>query len=65
MAEAKVLRRPIVTEIVRLKAFFPAEDYHQDYVAKHPNEPYVRFNDLPKLTHLRAEFPDLFREARR
>jgi peptide-methionine (S)-S-oxide reductase len=58
--KAKVFPRPIVTQVVALKAFYPAEAYHQDYAATHPNSPYIFFNDAPKVTHLKAEFPDLY-----
>ena len=57
---AKVFARPIVTQIVALKAFYPAEAYHQDYAAHHPNDPYIAFNDLPKLEHLKQTLPELY-----
>ena len=57
---AKVFARPIVTEIVALPAFYPAEAYHQNYLALHPTQPYIVFNDLPKLANLKAQFPDLY-----
>ena len=62
LGESKQFPRPIVTEMARLEAFYQAEDYHQDYVVYHPRDPYVVFNDLPKVSHLRASFPELFRE---
>jgi peptide-methionine (S)-S-oxide reductase len=43
-------------------AFYPAEAYHQDYAAHHPGNPYIMFNDAPKVAHLRQEFPDLYRD---
>jgi peptide-methionine (S)-S-oxide reductase len=58
--QAKVFSRPIVTQVVPLKAFYPAEAYHQNYAANHPDNPYIAFNDAPKVDHLRKEFPDLF-----
>jgi len=58
--QAKVFGRPIVTEIAPLKAFYQAEDYHQNYLALHPNEPYIVFNDMPKLAELKQQFPDLY-----
>ena len=58
--KAKVFPRPIVTQVVPLKAFYPAEAYHQDYAAQHPNNPYIVFNDAPKVVHLHQEFPDLY-----
>ena len=57
---AKVFPRQIVTQVVPLKAFFPAEAYHQNYAALHPNQPYIMFNDAPKVEHLKKEFPDLY-----
>lgn len=57
---AKVFARPIVTQIVALKAFYPAEGYHQDYAEHHPNEPYIAINDLPKLDHLKQTLPELY-----
>jgi peptide-methionine (S)-S-oxide reductase len=57
---AKVFSTPIVTQVVKLPAFYPAEAYHQDYVARHPTQPYVAYNDLPKLAHLREQFPTLY-----
>jgi len=57
---AKVFKRPIVTKVVPLQAFYPAEAYHQNYAALHPNQPYIMFNDAPKVEHLRQEFPDLY-----
>src|SRR5213083_1294166 len=58
--KAKVFQRPIVTQVVPLKAFYPAEAYHQDYAALHPNNPYIVYNDAPKVAHLRGQFPDLY-----
>jgi peptide-methionine (S)-S-oxide reductase len=57
---AKAFPRPIVTEIVALQAFYPAEAYHQDYAEHHPNEPYIAINDLPKIEHLKQTLPDLY-----
>jgi peptide-methionine (S)-S-oxide reductase len=58
--QAKVFSRPIVTQVVPLQGFYPAEAYHQNYAALHPNQPYIVFNDAPKVTHLRQLFPDLY-----
>jgi peptide-methionine (S)-S-oxide reductase len=58
---AKVYSRKIVTEVVAFKAFFRAEDYHQDYLLTHATEPYIIYNDLPKLEHLKKQFPELYR----
>src|SRR5436853_2048673 len=60
LEKAKVFQRPIVTQVVPLKAFYPAEAYHQDYAAHHPNNPYIVYNDAPKVAHLREQFPDLY-----
>ena len=57
---AKLFAQPIVTQVVPLKAFYPAEDYHQNYLARHPDSPYIVINDLPKLAHLREQFPKLY-----
>jgi peptide-methionine (S)-S-oxide reductase len=58
---AKVYSQPIVTKVVPLQAFYAAEDYHQDYLKHHPYEPYIMINDQPKLTNLKKEYPDLYR----
>ena len=57
--QAKVFRRAIATQVAPLQAFYRAEDYHQDYVLHNPHQPYVAYNDLPKVTNLHAEFPEL------
>jgi peptide-methionine (S)-S-oxide reductase len=51
----------IVTEVAPLKAFYPAEAYHQNYATNHPNNPYIVINDAPKVEHLRQMFPELYR----
>jgi peptide-methionine (S)-S-oxide reductase len=56
---AKLYPRKIVTEVVPFKAFFRAEDYHQDYLQTHTDQPYIVYNDLPKLEHLKKQFPEL------
>jgi peptide-methionine (S)-S-oxide reductase len=55
----KVYSSPIVTQLAQLPAFYPAEAYHQDYVAHNPTNPYVAYNDLPKLQNLRTKYPQL------
>lgn len=62
LGKSKQFARPIVTEVAPLKAFYDGEGYHQDYVVYHRNQPYVVFHDLPKVSHLRAKFPELYRE---
>lgn len=57
---AKVFSRPMVTQVAPLQAFYPAEAYHQNYAALHPNQPYIVFNDAPKVAHLQQEFPELY-----
>ena len=57
---AKVFGRRVVTEVSALDAFHPAEAYHQDYLARHPEEPYIVINDLPKVENLRKRFPALY-----
>ena len=57
---AKSFPAPIVTKVAPLQAFHPAEKYHQDYMQHHPNEPYIVYNDAPKLVHLKQQFPALY-----
>jgi peptide-methionine (S)-S-oxide reductase len=54
--------RPVVTRLEPLSKFYPAEDYHQDYLTKHPNQPYIVINDLPKIQNLKRLFPALYRD---
>ncbi|HUQ31775.1 MAG TPA: peptide-methionine (S)-S-oxide reductase MsrA [Pyrinomonadaceae bacterium] len=58
--QAKVFGGPIVTQTAPLKAFYKAEDYHQDYAVHHPDDRYIVINDLPKVANLRKQFPDLY-----
>jgi peptide-methionine (S)-S-oxide reductase len=60
LQSAKVFPRPIVTQVAPLQAFYAAEAYHQDYLVRHPNQPYIVINDLPKIAGLQREFPDLY-----
>jgi len=57
---AKSFGRPIVTQVTVFQAFYPAEDYHQDYAVHNPDNPYIAFNDLPKLARLREQLPELY-----
>jgi peptide-methionine (S)-S-oxide reductase len=61
LTAAKTFSDPIVTQVVPLQAFYPAEEHHQNYLALHPLQPYIVFNDMPKLSHLREQFPALYR----
>jgi len=63
LTQAKVFSSPIVTKIEPLKAFYPAEDYHQDYLIHHPDQPYIVVNDLPKIAALQRAYPELYRAA--
>ncbi len=56
----KVFPKPIVTEVTPLKAFYRAEDYHQDYAYYNPDNPYIQVCDRPKIAALKQQFPDLF-----
>ena len=56
----KVFPKPIVTEVTPLKAFYRAEDYHQDYAYHNPNNPYIEVCDRPKIAALKEQFPELF-----
>lgn len=57
---AKIYSGKIVTEVVAFKAFYPAEAYHQNYATSHPDNPYIVYNDAPKVANLRKEFPDVY-----
>ncbi|GGI19937.1 peptide-methionine (S)-S-oxide reductase MsrA [Bradyrhizobium guangdongense] len=59
---AKVFSRPIVTKVGTLEAFYPAEAYHQDYLTLHPNQPYIAYNDIPKIENLKKLFADNYIE---
>ena len=59
--QAKQFSGPIVTEVVPLDHFYPAEDYHQDFLERNPDNPYIVENDLPKLEQLRKQFPNLYK----
>lgn len=62
LSGAKAFPAPIVTRLEPLKAFYPAEAYHQDYLIRHPEQPYVAYNDLPKIDNLKRLFPTLYRD---
>jgi peptide-methionine (S)-S-oxide reductase len=58
-----LFKRAIVTRVDPLERFYPAESYHQDFIAKNPRYPYVVYNDLPKIRNLKQVFPDRYREG--
>jgi peptide-methionine (S)-S-oxide reductase len=57
---ARTFSDPIVTKVTQLKAFYEAEAYHQDYLVRHPTQPYIVAYDLPKIAHLQRQFPALY-----
>ncbi len=59
---AKVYKKPIVTKVGALEGFFPAEAYHQDYLTLHPNQPYIAYNDIPKVENLKKIFAENYVE---
>lgn len=59
---AGVFKKPIVTEIHRLDTFYPAEPYHQNYLANHPKDLYIVMNDAPKVARLKDQFPNIYIE---
>jgi peptide-methionine (S)-S-oxide reductase len=60
LQSAHAFAKPIVTQVAPLKGFYDAEAYHQNYLALHPNQPYIVINDAPKIEHLRQQFPALY-----
>jgi len=62
LERAKVFSRRIVTQVVPLKGFYEAEAYHQNYATLHPDNPYIAYNDLPKVEHLREQFSALYKK---
>jgi len=60
--EAKVFEKKIVTKVVPLEGFYPAEAYHQHYLVHHRDQPYIVYNDLPKLDQLHKQFPELVKK---
>lgn len=61
LTAAHVFRAPIVTQVAPAMAFYPAETYHQDFLVRHPDNPYIVYNDLPKIQALHVQFPALYR----
>ena len=60
LQKAHVFPYPIVTQVVPLKAFYDAEAYHQNYLDRHPYQPYIVINDLPKIAALQRQLPSLY-----
>lgn len=60
---AKIYSGPIVTQVTPFKAFYPAESYHQNYLALHPMQPYIVINDMPKVEALKTKFPEIYRAS--
>jgi peptide-methionine (S)-S-oxide reductase len=63
LGAANVFRRKIVTTVVPLERFYPAEAYHQHFLDRNPTYPYIVYHDLPKLKRLQQEFPELLKHA--
>jgi peptide-methionine (S)-S-oxide reductase len=62
LRKAHLWKKPIVTRIERAQPFYVAEAYHQDYLTRHPDSGYIRYNDLPKVAALKQLYPQLWRE---
>jgi peptide-methionine (S)-S-oxide reductase len=62
LEKSKAYSKSIVTQVVPLTKFYQAEAYHQNYLALHPTQPYIVYNDIPKVEALKAKFPDLYVE---
>ena len=58
--KSRVFSSAIVTQVVPLKSFYPAEAYHQNYATRHPDQLYIVYNDAPKVVHLKQQFPELY-----
>jgi len=63
LGATKLWKAPIVTKVERYRGFFAAEKYHQDFLTRKPDYPYIVYNDLPKVEALRVAFPNYFRKA--
>ncbi len=64
LVQVRRFAKPIVTEVQALASFRDAEALHQDYASRHPDDPYIRYNDAPKLARLKQQFPALYQEQR-
>lgn len=58
--KSKAFTHPVVTQVAALKAYYKAEEHHQDYAIQHPDDAYIVYNDLPKVENLRKQLPDLY-----
>lgn len=61
--KAHSFRKPIVTQLVPLNSFYAAEEYHQQFIDRNPNYPYVVVHDLPKLAQIQKQFPDMYKKG--
>ena len=62
LTAARVFKHPIVTQLAPIERFYTAEEYHQHFVERNPHHPYVMYNDLPKLDHLKRQYPELLKQ---
>jgi peptide-methionine (S)-S-oxide reductase len=60
LTSSHVYKQPIVTQVAKLKEFYRAEAYHQNYAELHPDQPYIAINDAPKVEHLKKAYPQLY-----
>jgi len=60
LTASRTFDKPIVTQVVPLEKFYPAEDYHQDFMTKNPDHPYIVYHDVPKVEKLKKKFPNLY-----
>lgn len=63
LQKRRLYSKPVVTEVIPLPTFYEAEGYHQHYMEHHPDQPYIAFNDAPKVVHLKEAFPALYRDS--
>jgi peptide-methionine (S)-S-oxide reductase len=63
ITQAKVFSRPIVTQVAALPKFYVAESYHQNYLYSHTDQPYIMYNDLPKIDALKKQYPALWEKT--
>lgn len=64
LSESHAYAKPIVTQVVAYKSFYPAEEYHQHYAELHPDQPYIAMFDLPKVANLKKDFPALYKDVK-